>query len=595
MHSGPVILELPETERPARDLCLLIAPEPWSLNFAQNLGELFRRNEPTSVDTDLAAFWPDVFVEPSLPWARFVQSATYHMLVLALIWAGSRFLALQPHVTVQPTITSADVIYYTPSEYLPPIDTRGPTRVKAQRADPELSAQPIISVPPEADNRSQTIVAPPHIQLQLHHDVPMPNIVAWEGTPQIPIGPAPVVLASEIARLAPRVERSVIAPPADVQENVQENLQKNVRALQGPQPAVIAPPPALQADSRRMGNLDIANSSVIAPAPQLSLDAQRTAGSRRSTALRARSTQVVAPPPSLGASGGSRSGANMIALNLHPAVGAPAQPAAGNRRGTFAATPEGHRGASGAAGAPKAEASGKKDGTGSHSKSGDSAPSGLYVGKGPDSVTTPIAGNSSSTDSKTYSVNPALIANAHPPRASTRNLKPDSENNLSETERAVFGNRKFYSLSLNMPNLNSAGGSWIIRFAALKGEKGESSAVSYSREAAARASSGGAPVSSSPVNDLSAPAATRKVDPAYPLELMRQNVGGTVILYGVIHADGTVGNIRVLRSVDERLDRFASEAIAKWQFQPATNNGAPVDVEATFSIPFHPGKTGSNF
>jgi len=27
---------------------------------------------------------------------------------------------------------------------------------------------------------------------------------------------------------------------------------------------------------------------------------------------------------------------------------------------------------------------------------------------------------------------------------------------------------------------------------------------------------------------------------------MRQNVGGTVILYGVIHADGTVGSVRVL-------------------------------------------------
>jgi len=45
-----------------------------------------------------------------------------------------------------------------------------------------------------------------------------------------------------------------------------------------------------------------------------------------------------------------------------------------------------------------------------------------------------------------------------------------------------------------------------------------------------------------------------------------------------------------LRRVDERLDQFASEAIAKWQFQPATKNGAAVDVEATFWIPFRPAK-----
>ena len=44
------------------------------------------------------------------------------------------------------------------------------------------------------------------------------------------------------------------------------------------------------------------------------------------------------------------------------------------------------------------------------------------------------------------------------------------------------------------------------------------------------------------------------------MQLMRENVAGTVILYAVIHADGTVGDVRVLRGVDDRLDRFASEA-----------------------------------
>jgi TonB family protein len=145
-------------------------------------------------------------------------------------------------------------------------------------------------------------------------------------------------------------------------------------------------------------------------------------------------------------------------------------------------------------------------------------------------------------------------------------LEPESETKLPEVEREVFGARKFYSLTLNMPNLNSAGGSWVIRFAELK------------RDSNANA------------GRLSAPAATRKVDPAYPLQIMRENVAGTVILYAVIHADGTVGNIRVLRSVDDRLDQFASEAIAKWLFQPATKDGSPIDVEATFQIPFRPAR-----
>jgi TonB family protein len=215
-------------------------------------------------------------------------------------------------------------------------------------------------------------------------------------------------------------------------------------------------------------------------------------------------------------------------------------------------------------------------------------PSGLYVGKTAN-PTSAVAGDPAAKSASANSVNPKLIAGARPPRVSSRpmqpeRLQPDNDSKLSDVERAVFGNRKFYSLSLNMPNLNSAGGSWIIRFAALKADSTPGSL-------AAHAAAAGDPSSATSASaDLSAPSATRKVDPAYPLELMRKNVAGTVILYGVIHADGTVGSVRVLRSVDDQLDQFASQAIAKWQFQPATKNGAPVDVEATFWIPFRPGK-----
>src|SRR4051794_29084623 len=39
---------------------------------------------------------------------------------------------------------------------------------------------------------------------------------------------------------------------------------------------------------------------------------------------------------------------------------------------------------------------------------------------------------------------------------------------------------------------------------------------------------------------------SEKIDPAYPADLMREQVEGTVILYAVIRADGTVGDVRVL-------------------------------------------------
>jgi TonB family protein len=533
----------------------LIASEPRSRVFLQNLRDLFRQPESTPLrpESAPAAFWTDVFVDRGLPWRRFGQSSAYHVLALVLIWAGSRFLALQPHAASRPAFTHTDVVYYTPSEYLPPLDTRRSASTRARKADPEYSAQPIISVPPEADNRSQTIVTPPSIKLQ--RDVAMPNVVSllekMPGNPQMPIRPAPVVPASEISRLAPRMER-----------------------------AVIAPPPAVETSSaRRLGDLNIGHSSVIAPAPQLSLDEQRAAAGSRGTAMSKHSLQVIAPPPSLAATGRSHSGQGMLALNLHPAVGAPPDPPAGNRRGNFAATPEGHRGASGAP--ATSVGNGKADGSGSAKNSGN-LPSGLYVG------------NAAAKSSSAYSVNPRLLASARSPRMDTaQTLQPANASKLSDVERAVFGDRKYYSLSLNMPNLNSAGGSWIIRFAPL--QKNSIPGSPSSRAAAGDPRADGSSQADLSAADLSAPVATRKVDPAYPLELMHQNVGGTVILYGVIHTDGTVGSVRVLRGVDDRLAQFASQAIAKWQFQPATKNGAPVDVEATFWIPFHPVKANPNF
>jgi TonB family protein len=569
MREGPGPL-LEETESPSPEVRLVIAPEPALRVFVQNLRELFHSGDAAQLhlQSSPAAFWPDVFVERGLPWRRFVESAGYHILALLFIWAGSRFLALQPQVTPRPTFTHADVVYYSPSEYLPPLDTRRPTLARAQKADPELSAQPIISVPPEADNRAQTIVTPPNIRLQ--DEVALPNTVAWSDKPRMPIAPAPLVLASEISRLAPQMDRSVIAPPPDVDNASPNNLQ-------APQPAVIAPPPALEAASNlRVGETNIGHSTVIAPAPQLSVEEQRALPAR-SAALRGHSPQVIAPPPSVGASGGSRSG-GMVALSLHPAVGAPPAVVAGNRRGSFAATPEGHRGASGAPGASAGASN--KDGSEAGKKSNGNLPSGLYVGA-TTNATSPVAGDPAAKPSSGNSVNPRLLAGVRAPRVS-RDAQPDGDSKILEAERAVFGGRKVYSLSLNMPNLNSAGGSWIIHFAALKAD----SAPSSSGESSSGESSSG---------ELSSPVATSKVDPAYPLELMRQKVSGTVILHAVILADGTVGTVRVLRSVDDRLDQFAREAIAKWQFQPATKNGVPVAVEATFWIPFRPAKTTSNF
>ncbi len=609
MSAPPPTLEI---QRSADVPRLLVELPSWRKTFLNNVRDFVSppAQAPLQLRSAPAPFWHDVFVKRELPWEGLIRSSGVHLVACGLILGLTHLFAVQPQAVTTPAFDHSQVIYYNAPQDLPPLDTRSETSAAPRKADSEFSKQPVISVPAEAENREQTIVTPPKIKLQ--RETRIPNIVAWSDTskkPQLEVPPAPLTPAAEITRIAPRLNDTTVAPPPDA---ARLNRQRNSTTMQNSvvapppdvraanntplgfsplQPAVVAPPPSLDNATSRLSDITIARSAVIAPAPQFPVEAQRSLPGGRPGSAGALATQVVPPPPSMGTS--SNSGASsgvpgrVIALNLHPAVGAPPDPPAGNRRGTFAATPEGHAGASGAPGSvagnsavsdPHGKASGKGDGATSHKGSSD-LPAGLYVGNTAEK-TSAVAGNPG--NSTANSVNPNLIANVTRPRVTTapsRPMQPDSAAKLSEAERTVFGNRRFYSVSLNMPNLNSAGGSWVIRFAELRRDSVD---PIHRDENAATV-------------DLSQPMATRKVDPAYPTQLMRENVAGTVILYAIIHADGSVDSVRILQGADERLNRFASEAVAQWKFDPATKNGAPVDVEATFRIPFKPAKMGSNF
>ncbi len=569
---------------------LLVELEPWGRVVLRNLVELVlpRRLPPFKPSSRPAPFWPDVFVTSRMPWICFVESALYHVLVLAAVWGFSQ---LWPH-PVQPVVRRAfdpkDVIYYVASEYLPPLDTlsrRAPIR---QKGEPEYARQPIISVPPEADNRTQTIVTAPDIKLQ--HDVPLPNIVAWSHTEvAVPLG---ATARSAAQFTLPAMPASVVAPPPDVTQTGKHfpalappivapppelHDASQSRSMRAPKPAIIEPPPDVEAASmHKLGEINIGNSEVVAPAPQLPMVQQRALAVVARVTLGNAGTQVVPPAPAIQGMGASAIGGRIIALGLHPEeLRDPIEPPAGNRRGSFAATPEGRPGAAGTPDIPgddkpARESAGSNTighGNGNGGGSGSATngiPPGLFVGPGPNPAANLVAGELDHPNPQPeISLSSRLLARAAPPPVSDiprRPASPVSEINATELEKKVFGERRFYSMTMNMPNLNSVGGSWIIRFAELQntGKTGE----------------------------LIAPIATQKVDPAYPAEMMRRNVEGTVTLYAVIHSDGSVGDVRVLRGVDERLNAYARDALSRWRFRPATKNGSPVALEAVVMIPF---------
>lgn len=80
-----------------------------------------------------------------------------------------------------------------------------------------------------------------------------------------------------------------------------------------------------------------------------------------------------------------------------------------------------------------------------------------------------------------------------------------------------------------------------------------------------------------------------KVNPAYPEAAREEGLVGRVVLRALIDRTGAVGEVEVLSSDPEDYQPFmdsAVEAIRQWRYEPATRDGAPVDVLFTILVNF---------
>lgn len=82
------------------------------------------------------------------------------------------------------------------------------------------------------------------------------------------------------------------------------------------------------------------------------------------------------------------------------------------------------------------------------------------------------------------------------------------------------------------------------------------------------------------------PVKIRHVSPVYPQIAQNAKISGVVILEAVIGIDGSVTDIRVLRSIPT-LDAAAVEAVKQWKFRPTLLNGTPVAVMMTVTVTFN--------
>lgn len=93
-----------------------------------------------------------------------------------------------------------------------------------------------------------------------------------------------------------------------------------------------------------------------------------------------------------------------------------------------------------------------------------------------------------------------------------------------------------------------------------------------------------------PGNGVTSPEVVHEEKPQYTSEAMRAKVQGIVEVQAVVMPDGSVSQVEIVRSLDDRfgLDQKAIEAVRRWRFRPGLRFGKPVpvlvNIELTFTL-----------
>jgi len=84
------------------------------------------------------------------------------------------------------------------------------------------------------------------------------------------------------------------------------------------------------------------------------------------------------------------------------------------------------------------------------------------------------------------------------------------------------------------------------------------------------------------------PSVVSETKPVYTQEAKDAKIQGLVLLSVVVKTDGTVGDVKVTRSLDSKygLDKAAEDAARLWRFKPGTKGGKAVPVEVTLEMRF---------
>jgi len=509
---------------------LAIAWGDFHPGLASSLGVLLR--SPFAAKNNLkGTFFRDSWVEGRVPMRAVVAAALWH---LAFMVAPSPQFS-GPHKN--PAFENTELVWSGPIEDFPLLEIPRAKPKPSPRAVPE---KPLPAQGADAFHPRQRIFTDP-----VHPTHPRQTLINPAAPPEPP---------KILPNLPNMVQLQRIAGPARPRLQISEETLKKLHPKQRRTVAVTsAPLPDIPNAEQRPAEISLAVQQKAPERPKMELNT----GSTPRVAQRAQ-TGDAGPAPDVGVtqlSAVNGGPATLIALSATPAPpAAPPVVPQGNLAARVSISPGGKT-----AGAP-GEAS--------------------TAGKGNNSVGISISGGNPRGSSGVSGLGGTPKISAPAPRLVTR-PEPNAGNDdpLERTAppnfaalppgakpEQIFASRRVYTLNVNMPNLNSATGSWILNFSELRSSSDAPRVIS---------------------SDLSGPVPLKKIDPKYPPTLISEHVEGEVILYAILRSDGSVDSIQLVRGLDEQLDANAMNALSQWKFRPAIKHGSPVDLETIVHIPFH--------
>jgi TonB family protein len=473
-----------------------------------------------------AGYFKDCWIERRVPRRALVAAALWHIAFIAMPFPQGTFAPKKVTGLANFQLTWSGPIQDLPLLEIPKQRAKVAPHSAPNVAVPEKGAdafhprQRIFTDPVRPTHLKQTLINP-KAPMEAPKLVPeLPNMVQVQQA--TPAKPRLLISEDALRKLHPRERKAktmTVAPPLDA--------------------------PVMQ--QQLAGDLSLPATPNGPARPKLEINA----GAAPRMAKR-KQTGDAGPAPEVGSaplSAATGADSTLIALSATPGPAAPVAPPQGNLAARVSISPDGAtKGGSEAAGA------GGKSPVGI-SISGGNPPakggiSGLSAGMGSPSIRVLSTRQHDSTMEDV----PERIG---PPDFKT--LPPGAK------PEQIFSLKRVYTMNVNMPNLNSATGSWILKFAELHRDPS------------------GPHVESA---DLSSPVPVRKVDPKYPPTLIDERVEGEVVLYAVIAKDGSVGEIQLVHGIDDQLDENAKQALAQWKFRPGAKAGEPVELEAIVHIPF---------